>query len=84
MADRPAPYRPAPAPAYQPAPSYDDTPPVYAYAYAVQDDYANVDFNANEEREGSGTKGGYTVLLPDGRTQTVTYTVQVPYRNKLP
>merc|ERR1712053_60223 len=31
-------------------------------------------FNAHEERDGYNTAGAYQVALPDGRTQTVTYT----------
>ena len=72
------PYRPAPAP-YKPAsysePKYDDAPAQYEYAYAVNDDYSGVNFGANEGRDGYATSGKYYVLLPDGRTQTVTYTV---------
>eukprot|EP00095_Tigriopus_kingsejongensis_P011188 snap_masked-scaffold1672_size31643-processed-gene-0.3 protein:Tk11188 transcript:snap_masked-scaffold1672_size31643-processed-gene-0.3-mRNA-1 annotation:"cuticle protein 7" len=74
LADNPPPpYRPAPAP-YQPEPKYEE-PAQYQYAYAVKDEYSQLDFNANEEREGYGTSGSYQVLLPDGRTQTVTYSV---------
>ena len=61
-----------PAP-YHPAPAYADTPPVYGYEYAVQDDYSGVNFGQNEKRDGYATSGQYRVLLPDGRTQTVTY-----------
>jgi Insect cuticle protein. len=70
----PPPYKPAPAP-YKPEPKYEEGPAQYEYAYAVKDEYANLDFNANEERDGYKTTGSYEVLLPDGRTQTVTYTV---------
>eukprot|EP00095_Tigriopus_kingsejongensis_P001293 maker-scaffold1142_size59991-snap-gene-0.14 protein:Tk01293 transcript:maker-scaffold1142_size59991-snap-gene-0.14-mRNA-1 annotation:"bcs-1 protein" len=74
LADNPPPpYRPAPAP-YQPEPKYEE-PAQYQYAYAVKDEYSQLDFNANEEREGYATSGSYQVLLPDGRTQTVTYSV---------
>ena len=75
---RPAPaYKPAPsyAPAYKPAPAYHEEPANYAYNYAVNDDYAGVNFNQEESRNGYATNGKYSVLLPDGRTQTVTYTV---------
>ena len=75
---RPAPaYKPAPsyAPAYKPAPAYHEEPANYAYNYAVNDDYAGVNFNQEESRNGYATNGQYSVLLPDGRTQTVTYTV---------
>ena len=41
--------------------------------------YANLNFGANEERNGYATNGGYRVALPDGRTQIVTYTVADGY-----
>ena len=73
----PAPYKPAPAP-YKPAPSYHEPkheePRPYAYEYAVVDEYANLNFNAQEQADGKVVTGSYQVLLPDGRTQTVTYT----------
>ena len=56
------------------APVY-DAPPVYAYNYAVADDYSGSRFNAGEKRDGYATSGSYSVNLPDGRIQTVTYTV---------
>ena len=75
----PAPYHPAPvyapAPAYAPAPTYADIPAAYNYAYAVADDYAGVNFGANEKRDGHSASGSYNVALPDGRIQTVTYSV---------
>ena len=68
-------YRPAPkAPTYKTEPVY-DTPAYYSYEYAVNDDYAKTHFNANEARDGYTTNGEYRVLLPDGRVQKVTYTV---------
>merc|ERR1712117_34444 len=85
---KPAPvvaYKPAPAPvAYAPAPKvaykpyvdpYADEPAVYTYEYAVKDDYAANDFGAQESRDNYLTTGRYSVALPDGRLQTVTYTV---------
>ena len=84
----PAPYH-APAPSYHPAPAYKrpsyhepeykDTNPEYNFQYAVKDDYANVDFDAAESRNGYATSGGYRVALPDGRVQHVTYTVSDGY-----
>ncbi|XP_037073147.1 cuticle protein 19.8-like [Pollicipes pollicipes] len=67
-----------PAPAYH-QPSY-DTPPKYNYNYDVHGygDYAP-QFNAQENRDGYKTQGSYTVALPDGRTQTVTYRVDDAY-----
>merc|ERR1711994_1024765 len=67
----PAPYHPAPA--YGKGPVYEDTAPVYGYEYAVADDYSKANFGQNEKRDGYSTSGQYRVLLPDGRTQTVTY-----------
>merc|ERR1712020_86728 len=68
-----------PAPAYhKPAPYHEpayDGPAVYEYGYAVQDDYSKAAFSANENRNGDATTGSYTVALPDGRTQIVTYHV---------
>merc|ERR1719394_2110827 len=80
-------YKPAPAPvAYKPAPtykatssyvepSYADVPALYTWEYAVKDDYSSNDFGAKESRDGYLTNGKYYVALPDGRLQTVTYTV---------
>ena len=71
-------YKPAPKPVYKPAPSYEEPsygPVSYKYGYEVKDDYAGVNFGANEARDGYATNGQYHVLLPDGRLQTVTYTV---------
>merc|ERR1719447_249806 len=69
----------APAPAYGKGPVYEDGPAVYQYGYAVHDDYAHTDFQANENRDGYATNGEYRVNLPDGRTQIVTYNVADAY-----
>ena len=58
--------------------------PVYNYEYAVQDDktpphYQPLKFGQTEHRDGYVTKGSYHVLLPDGRIQTVTYSVDGEY-----
>ena len=74
----PAPYH-APAPAYGKGPVYEDGPAVYNYEYAVQDDYSGVNFGQNEHRDGYSTSGQYRVLLPDGRTQIVTYNTADAY-----
>ena len=72
-------YHPAPkVPSYKPEPVY-DTPAYYSYEYAVNDDYANTHFNANEARDGYATNGEYRVALPDGRTQVVKYSVADAY-----
>merc|ERR1712106_260804 len=69
------------APVYHAAPAYKEPvePAVYNYNYAVKDDYSGVNFQATETREGGPTAGSYSVALPDGRTQTVTYNVADGY-----
>ena len=56
-----------------------DQPAVYNYHYAVKDDYTGTNFEATETREGDPTSGSYSVDLPDGRTQIVTYNVADAY-----
>ena len=46
----------------------------FDFAYAVQDQYTGNDFGHNSNSDGKVTTGEYRVLLPDGRTQIVTYT----------
>ena len=49
-------------------------PPVpYNFAWAVKDDYTYNDYGHQETSDGYAKTGSYYVLLPDGRTQTVTY-----------
>merc|ERR1719464_55427 len=62
------------APTYK-EPSYKEEPASYSYGYDVKDDYAGVNFGQSESRDGHATNGKYYVLLPDGRTQTVSYDV---------
>merc|ERR1711997_57872 len=69
----------APAPAYGKGPHYEEGPAVYEFGYAVHDDYAKTDFQANEHRDGYATNGEYRVNLPDGRTQIVSYNVADAY-----
>ncbi|XP_063589388.1 cuticle protein 7-like [Penaeus indicus] len=85
----PAPTYNAPAPSYRaPAPSYNapvasvSIEPIfysgaaqYNFNYAVKDDYSGNDYNHQENRNGYDTRGAYYVLLPDGRVQRVSYTV---------
>merc|ERR1719341_2593091 len=63
------------APQYAPAPvAYAPAPP-YTYTYAVADDYSKSSFSADETSDGAGNaQGSYSVALPDGRIQRVTYT----------
>ncbi|KAK7068512.1 hypothetical protein SK128_014195 [Halocaridina rubra] len=49
--------------------------PRYEFGYEVKaPEYGN-DFAHAENRDGDSTSGQYRVLLPDGRTQIVSYTV---------
>ncbi|KAG7166332.1 Pro-resilin-like 15 [Homarus americanus] len=50
-------------------------PPKYGFDWNVQDSETGNDFAAQESRDLDNTKGSYTVQLPDGRLQTVTYYV---------
>merc|ERR1712060_914019 len=49
-------------------------PSPYTYTYAVADDYSKANFQQSESNDGTGVvTGSYSVNLPDGRIQTVTY-----------
>lgn len=50
-------------------------PPKYEFNWEVKDHYSGNDFGHEESRDGYNTQGSYYVLLPDGRIQKVTYTV---------
>ncbi|XP_068210418.1 cuticle protein 8-like [Palaemon carinicauda] len=50
-------------------------PAKYDFEFAVEDGYSGANFNHQEEREEDNTQGSYSVLLPDGRRQTVKYHV---------
>merc|ERR1712088_1126350 len=65
-------------PVYGKAPAYDESPKPYAFEYGVADDYAGAKFSQSETSDAKVTSGSYTVALPDGRTQIVTYTAD-PY-----
>ncbi|XP_053647851.2 cuticle protein 19-like [Cherax quadricarinatus] len=54
-----------------PQPVYNQIP--YNFEYGVKDEYAGTDFSQAEESDGKTVTGSYTVQLPDGRKQTVTY-----------
>ncbi|EFX71657.1 hypothetical protein DAPPUDRAFT_59953, partial [Daphnia pulex] len=69
-------------PAYQPeynkpaeyAPKSYDVPTPYHFNWAVKDDYTYNNFDQQESSDGNGyVSGSYRTLLPDGRTQIVTY-----------
>merc|ERR1719158_2709817 len=48
--------------------------PEVAYpSLGVADDYSGAAFSQTEQGDGYATSGSYTVNLPDGRVQTVTY-----------
>ncbi|XP_046454052.1 cuticle protein 19-like isoform X4 [Daphnia pulex] len=65
------------APKYE-APAYKstyeakyETPQPYDFSWAVNDYYN--DYSHSERSDGKVTTGSYRVVLPDGRTQIVTY-----------
>ncbi|KAK8387540.1 hypothetical protein O3P69_018225 [Scylla paramamosain] len=63
-----------PAPSYHvPVEEYPDVPPQYKYNYGVSDGYSGANFGHSESRDGYKTEGSYSVDLPDGRKQIVTY-----------
>merc|ERR1712181_193450 len=54
---------------------YPDEVSPYQYQYAVADDYSGSSFQAAETDDGTAARtGSYSVNLPDGRTQHVSYT----------
>ena len=71
----PKPSYSSPKPSYPPQPSYsssdESSASEYSYSYSVPE----TELQAWEERSGYSTQGSYSVLLPDGRTMTVTYSV---------
>ena len=47
----------------------------YVYKYGIQDDLSGTNFEKSESQNVIGNVGGsFSVVLPDGRIQTVTYT----------
>ena len=68
-----APLAPLASP-YRPAQLYHEEPHPYSYSYGVHDDFSGSNFEAGETADGAGkVEGEYSVLLPDGRTQHVSY-----------
>ncbi|XP_063888694.1 pro-resilin-like [Scylla paramamosain] len=55
--------------------SDESTEAKYAFQWSVEDESTGNDFDHQEARDGDDTHGVYTVRLPDGRLQTVTYIV---------
>ena len=45
----------------------------YEFAWEVKDEYSGNDYSHQEKSDGLITNGQYSVLLPDGRTQIVTF-----------
>lgn len=45
----------------------------FDFAYSVKDDYTGNAFRHAAHSDGIVTSGSYRVLLPDGRTQVVTF-----------
>ncbi|XP_037804674.1 cuticle protein 8-like [Penaeus monodon] len=56
-------------------PEPDEVHEPYDFTYSVRNDESGADFAHSEASDGASVRGSYTVLLPDGRRQTVTYVV---------
>merc|ERR1712126_485923 len=62
-------------PSSGPAESYPDEVIPFTYEYSVSDDATDSDYNVSVSDDGTGvSEGSYSVALPDGRIQHVTYT----------
>ena len=48
-------------------------PSPYSFAWAVKDEPSYNDYSHQENSDGKVVTGSYRVLLPDGRTQIVTF-----------
>ena len=47
----------------------------YVYKYGIQDDLSGTNFEKSESQNAAGNvEGSFSVVLPDGRIQRVTYT----------
>ena len=55
------------------APVVVEAPKPYAFQYGVSDSYSGSNFAQSETSDTKAVSGSYTVALPDGRKQTVTY-----------
>merc|ERR1711922_89120 len=68
-------HAPVHAVAHAVAEVYPDEVSPYQFQYAVADDYSGSNFQASETNDGTAARtGSYSVALPDGRTQHVSYT----------
>merc|ERR1711970_621759 len=79
-------YEPPSQTYHEPEPAYSHSQPSYHqsheaeegkpfnYFWKVHDDYSNNHYSHDSKSDGKLTEGQYKVLLPDGRTQVVTYT----------
>ncbi|XP_063590350.1 cuticle protein 19-like isoform X1 [Penaeus indicus] len=64
----------APLPFPESPRSYNEEPGMpFDFAYSVKDDYTGNAFGHAAQSDGIITSGSYRVLLPDGRTQVVTF-----------
>ena len=52
---------------------FQQPPEPYSFGYAIKDEATNNDYGHQEVSDGRVVTGEYRVLLPDGRTQIVTY-----------
>jgi len=53
---------------------YKPPPKPYSFSYGVEDPHYGPTFQQKEKSDGNAVSGSYTVQLPDGRLQKVTYT----------
>ena len=67
-------YNRGPRPVPVPAPLKVGPAKPYSFAYEVIDPLGDANFGHRESSDGVVTEGEYRVVLPDGRTQIVTYT----------
>ena len=59
---------------------YDEKPDPFHFEYGVHDDKYHTDFSEQRSGDESGSmKGEYTVALPDGRIQHVSYHADANY-----
>ncbi|XP_042894262.1 cuticle protein 21-like [Penaeus japonicus] len=66
--------RPDNPPVYgAPPPTYKQPGMPFDFAYAVRDDYSGNDYAHQQTSDGHVTSGSYHVVLPDGRTEVVSF-----------